>query len=146
MSGRMSSTDAPVVPIRLQIDPAADHEQRSQQHDERHVLQDLLVEDLPALRPPHDEQIGGHRNGEQRRHDGLVAIVLPPVRGNEREDRDGEQDQSEGENGDERKVGAERSGHVSLLGGRHAAKRCDDHDATPDYHRHGACRMDLERR
>ncbi len=111
-SGRISSIDAPVVPMKLassapmprnavltsgvpasdaaQVDAAGDDEERSEQRDEREVLAQRVVQPLLALVSDRG-QVEEHRQARDQTQDQLVAVVLPEVRERERRDRDGEQ-------------------------------------------------------
>ena len=134
-SGRISSMLAPVVPIRLassaptarkpvligrrrpqvapQHDPSRDREERAEQHDERHVLEPRMPEQLRLVR----RNVERDRHTEHGAHDPLVGVPLPEVRPAERDDRDPEQHQRERSDRPERQ-GVPQRRRVTLVHGR----------------------------
>jgi hypothetical protein len=88
-------------------DPAGDHEERAEQHDERDVLLRLLGEVMPPRLALDAAEVGDHGKREEERHETLVAIALPEMGRRQGQERDGEQQPREGQHRPERELGAE---------------------------------------
>ena len=84
------------------MNTARDDEERPDDDDEAQILMELLMQQFGSM----DSQIHEDRRGHEQRHQRFVAVVMPPLRGGERRERDREQQRHEGQSSDERKLSA----------------------------------------
>jgi hypothetical protein len=84
-----------------------DHEQGADHHDEAEVLVGLLAEHRPSGLAQCHSQLQQDGERDEDRDEGFVAVRVPPVRREERGDRDRQQQHHKGQDADERELGAE---------------------------------------